>query len=764
MSLDETDNEFDETQPIGLVQALRLLSKKDFNALIKRIDAAVDPAKRIDVPSQVARVLLLSADLKEPSRLGRAAADLLQRVADVGGRLVVDAVPPGLDVLERRGLLFPKKTSQGLTLFLPVAYLLQLKAWSSEDARSARALLSQASAEVQTAIASHYAGRAVAPPLSLALEDAWLALANTERLSGELQALPVQERKLLHKVEEVGGEVDTEELLEMEREPVRLRGASGATPSRRGVGFALERRGFLIPVHPNRHIVPAEVARLVGAERLAERESLRSKIRNQVAREDYIPQRARFAVDVMPLAVALTMAVLSGEGEVRPGVGTPKSFISKMSTRFGRTPEMIGFVSAVSRVAGLWDEGVLSPEVPPGSLRTSEIGYRLFSTWRRGAAWDESRPNGELLRVAGDAREAGAVGVLRSIVIEALQELGDGQWAPWGAIERYVGADPRTAGLTRLLQRQASKLGIELAAPVEIARRMACESLPALGVVDLASPDDGDDVLGPMLRITPRGRAWLADRLQDGDAAPGKFIDSQTLRVGSAAKLSQVLALNALTEVGNVEGDLDLILTPRTLALAIGTGIDPAELRARLEIIAPLPDPIERQLTQASTVLGRAEFVEASGFIWIDDPEVRRMLSTRRSTADLFVSPSPPSGLLIAAGVDLDKLSRRCRTLGVEVLENGSVHFARSTPPSRRGGRSKSDNPPPTVERRSSAPPRPSSPPRPLGATGRAPTAAPRVPGIAPRTAPGAPPSSRGAGAPSHVRSSSAARRKPGLG
>jgi hypothetical protein len=54
------------------------------------------------------------------------------------------------------------------------------------------------------------------------------------------------------------------------------------------------------------------------------------------------------------------------------------------------------------------------------------------------------------------------------------------------------------------------------------------------------------------------------------------------------------------------------------------------------------------------------------------------------------VNPSPPSGLLVAAGVDLDKLSRRCRTMGVEVLREGLVHYARSAPPGRR---SKSDPP-----------------------------------------------------------------------
>jgi hypothetical protein len=201
--------------------------------------------------------------------------------------------------------------------------------------------------------------------------------------------------------------------------------------------------------------------------------------------------------------------------------------------------------------------------------------------------------------------------------------------------------------------------------------------------------------VGPMLRITPRGRAWLSGGARSVEGRPGKFIDNQTLRVGTSVTLASVLDLNALTEVGNVESDLDLILTPRTLALAIGTGIDPSILRARLEVVAALPDPIQRQLAQASAVLGRAEFVTAAGFIWIDDPEVRRMLSTRRSTADLFVNPSPPSGLLVAEGVDLDKLSRRCRTLGVEILEDGQVHFAQSAaPPSRRSRRPEAPPPP----------------------------------------------------------------------
>ncbi len=73
-------------------------------------------------------------------------------------------------------------------------------------------------------------------------------------------------------------------------------------------------------------------------------------------------------------------------------------------------------------------------------------------------------------------------------------------------------------------------------------------------------------------------------------------------------------------------------------------------------------------------------------------------------TAELFVEPSPPGGLLIAPGVDVDRLSRRCRALGIEVLMDGQVVRARSIPP---GGSTPppprtTEAPPPLERRRSS--------------------------------------------------------------
>jgi hypothetical protein len=80
-------------------------------------------------------------------------------------------------------------------------------------------------------------------------------------------------------------------------------------------------------------------------------------------------------------------------------------------------------------------------------------------------------------------------------------------------------------------------------------------------------------------------------------------------------------------------------------------------------------------------VLGRATYVPVSGFLWIEDQEVRELLRTRRPLADMFIDPSPPAGLLIGPDVDLERLVRRCRALGVEIEADGALIRARSISP-----------------------------------------------------------------------------------
>ncbi len=681
-----------DTQPkpsaIRLVDVLRQLPDRELESLIDRLKIRVDEAKRIDVPSQVARALIQLPELRDPSILPGPTRELLYRIAEARGLLIAPSLPAAVEPLIARGVVFARNGARGIELLLPIAHMLVMRSWEGEDPRGARALLHQLGQDVAGTIAAHYLGRPATPPVALCLEPAWEILTEPAQLRAEVEDLAPLERKLLIAIERVGGEVDTEELLDLEREPMRLRGASGATPSRRGVGFALERRGFLIPVHPNRHVIPSEVALIVGAQRQAEREAHRHQIRSFVLAEDHAPHRARFAEDPAPLALAMSLAVRDPSVEVRAGVGTPRSLISKFAARFGGEADHVGFIAALSRAIGLWDPSAVGLAAPPGSLEVQDVGGALFDAWRRGGAWDEARADGEVLRAPPEAREPSAVGVLRDLVLEALQELGDGRWVPWEAIAGYVRSDARTPGVGRLIERWAQRAGCEPTAPAEIARRIAFESLHALGVVDIGDAEgDGADGIGPTLRITPRGRSYLNDAAESRRAAESsRFLDNQAIRVGRNARVGSVVALAPFVEIGGVAGALDLHITPQAIAHALSAGFEADVIRARIEQLAPLPDPIARLLTQASAVVGRAEFVTTSGFIWVEDPEVRELLRTRRQTSDLFIDPSPPSGLLIVPGVDLDRLARRCRSLGVELMVEGEVYRTRSVPPGRGSG------------------------------------------------------------------------------
>ncbi len=673
---------------IRLVDILRALPEGELNALVARLGIRIDPTKRIDAPSQVARALVQLPDLRDPSRLPQASVELLHRIAEARGSLFVEAAPPALEPLLARGLTFARGARGRVELILPSAHLVQLRPWEAEDPRGMRALLAQASFETSSAIAAHYLGRPATPPIALSLEVAWDALGDPVLLAEEIARLSPLERRILEAVCREGGEVETEELLELEREPLRLRTATGATASRRGVGFALERRGLLIPVHPNRHIVPTEVATILHAAEDAVRQEKRAAVKSFVRGGDHSPRRARFALDPVPLAVALAIAAREPGNETRPGIGTPKSFASKLAARFGREPGDVALAIALSRAVGLWDSSAVSAAAPPGSLTLQELGPLLFLAWRRGGAWDEARAEPEAFRIAADARDTSPSGVVREMVLEAFHELGEGHWIPWDSLAGYLKSDHRMAGVGRLLRRWAERAGADPVEPLEVARRIVTESLPALGLIDIGE-DDADDDGGERgarsisLRLTPRGRALLRGGAIPGAPEKSRFLDTHVLRVGGSTRVHAVIALAPFVEVGRVAESVDLLMAPQTLARALSAGFDAEILRQRIEAVAPLPETLSRTLAQASIVVGRSSFVPSSGFLWVEDHNVRELLRTRRPTAELFIDPSPPAGLIVQAGVDLDRLARRCRTVGIEIVADGQLVRARPGPMAR---------------------------------------------------------------------------------
>lgn len=655
---------------VGLVESIESLSSDELYALAERFRISLDPSKRISMETQLARGLVILAHARNPALLPRTQAELVWRVAEAQGALPFDVLPAAAQPLIEAGLLFRASCTTGTLLQLPLAYLAQMNVWEGDDPRGVRALLSQTPSAVAAAVAGEYLGRPATLPTCLSLEPALRALLSPERLAAALSALPPAERQLLSAIEERGGEVDTEELLDLEQEPLRLRGAAGVTQSRKSLGYALERRGFLIPLHPNHHVIPTEVVRIVGRSRRQVREKSRAEIRRSVFAQDHAPRRASFSSDPAWVALAFALSVRKHKTTIKPERGTPKSLVHKLAARHGCSPDTVALIAALSRALGLWGDGALSETTPPGALAVGDLGECLFQLWRKGGSWDEAREHGEVLRVSTRPREASAVGVIRELMLEVLCELGEGRWVPWQSVAGYLLADTRHEALTRLLYRWAQRNAQPPVSVADLATRIGLQTLHSLGVVDVG--DEEEPGMGPALRVTPRGRSWIDDTRAVGARGESSFIGDDTLRIGPNTTVSQTLALSPLVEIGRVAERLDLAVSQAGIAAQLAAGVPVNELRATLTQIAPIPSRLQASITDASAVLGQAEWIPSAGFLWVGDPKIRDRLRSKRQTASLFVDPSPPGGLLLRPQVPVEKLAVRCRALGIEVLFAGA--------------------------------------------------------------------------------------------
>ncbi len=84
---------------LRLVDILRQLPEREIASLVARLGIAVDKAKRIDVPSQVARALLMLPEARDPSQLPGPTRELLYRIAESRGSLLVEALPAPVEPL-----------------------------------------------------------------------------------------------------------------------------------------------------------------------------------------------------------------------------------------------------------------------------------------------------------------------------------------------------------------------------------------------------------------------------------------------------------------------------------------------------------------------------------------------------------------------------------------------------------------------------------------------------------------------------------------
>jgi hypothetical protein len=218
------------------------------------------------------------------------------------------------------------------------------------------------------------------------------------------------------------------------------------------------------------------------------------------------------------------------------------------------------------------------------------------------------------------------------------------------------------------------------------------ESLPTLGVVDVGGADmeaasGSGEFNGLALRLTSRGRELIgaAGRTMK-PPEPSTLVEPRLLRVGGGARVADLLELGAFCDLSAVDNVLELAISPAAVSRGLAAGISAADMRAHLESVVELSEELAGALDEAGTVVGRGSLAPASAFLWIEDPEVREMLRTMQPVSDLFVDPSPPTGLLVAFGVDPERLIRRCRALGVEITIEESLLRVRhsSMPPPKK--------------------------------------------------------------------------------
>ncbi len=442
---------------LRLVDVLRALPPRELRSLVSRLKLRIDEAKRIDPPSQVARALVALPEARDPSQLPGPTRELLYRIAEAKGVLVVEGLPPAVEPLVARGIVYARARGGGeIELVLPIAFIVQLRSWEGDDPRGARALYLGQYRRGRNQCGVPLSGPA-GHPAAFAVSGAGLGgLARPHPAGGRGRSPGTHGAQAAPRHREGGRRGGHRGAPGSGARAAALRGATGATPSRRGVGFALERRGFLIPVHPNRHVIPSEVANIVGAQRRAEREAQRREIRSYVLGEDHAPRRARFSDDPVPLVLALALAVRDPEHR-----GAPRRRHAALLGEQARDSLRRGSRRGGAARRALPGHGSVGPVelgrcVAPGLLSRCGLrprAVRGLAPWRRlGRSAD---PTARCCASLREAREASAVGVLRAMVIDALRELSDGRWAPWEALAAYVRADSRTPGLARLLERWA---------------------------------------------------------------------------------------------------------------------------------------------------------------------------------------------------------------------------------------------------------------------------------------------------------------------
>lgn len=598
-------------------------------AMARLHDASIDESLRIPPSVQLARVLVETT--ARDSALTRKQL-LASRQGDT----------EALESLHAKGVLWPKANGGWA---LPWALELAIGEGARRGPRSFASLYAHMDQEAARAVARGRGFPWLQAPRALSLETLWGLIRSPTRLAAELSALGEAERDVLVRVGEEGGEVTGHELADLERNPSRVATTSGVW-SRRGASFSLNRRGLLLPMGMDRHIVPEEVVQALLPSRVAAQQRAVAHAEEELASPaDAI--RAQYTHNPGHVLGAIALLALAGRSSKAPKV-LPSSRMNAVAARLDTHRDAVSMLYVLAYEAG-W----LRASAGPPLTQAAEVLARL---WLRSSAWDESFEEPDRRRVPEGVASDGAIQGLRELVLEHVRRAAVGRWVRVKAIVQAALSDPRS---TRLCKALARRKTAETWSVEQTLTRIVTGSLHYLGELDIADSADGT-----LCRRATRSS-------QNGEQEHEPDSDRRRLHVRASARVCDLAATADLLEPLSWDERLSVTLHEDKVREAFVRGMQEPELEARLALCLPSP-PAEAAGWRAVLARGMSSQSSATAspvaqVIHLQDASIAFALSADAALAPLLVAEAPPGWLFVRDSADVARVLTALRMRGVAV-------------------------------------------------------------------------------------------------
>lgn len=622
-----------------LLEAVLRLPSERLAALAARWHIGIDPKKRLTPAEQVARGLVLVPRLLDLSRLGDGAREAIRLLAANPEGLPRASLPKELEPLLEDGMLFPDPARPD-RVSMPSAYRLQIPPSPSDSPRAARLLLQTLTEEARRELCQHHLGRVPPLPWPMLLETVLERLEDADWVRAEIASLGEAERGLLRAVDALGGEVSGEEVLELEREPVRIAQGGNVRVPRRSAIFSLARRGLVL-TRVDGWVLCDEVERVVGRERRTRAGIERQRLLMSRHLHELTPARAHLAEPQAPQVVGLMAGLAALEELPSEGRGLSKGAVRRVAQQLHVDAQRAELLLCLARADGLFSASIALAGVPP----------RLWDAWRRGGAWDEAALEPDLFR-PGHPATSRVTALLREALLDTLFLMPAGEFALASDVRAVTCSDRRALLAQRGLS-AASRGGQEVRQSVfEVVDVLLQRSLPALGLVDA-----GEVEQGAVVRLSREARAWL--ELSPGQKRPAddpergaRWLDERRLFCGSSCDVSAVVeAARYAHQVWADDRGVGLEFSEDALARAADHDPDLAGFRTSIMALTEkISDTIEVFAQRACELRPMCTFVRASAFIEIEDAALREAIYRDPEATDLWAAPPLAEGLLVKPG------------------------------------------------------------------------------------------------------------------